>query len=56
LTQVRALQDGSTPLHAAARRGNDKVVRFLVEEGADVIAKTKVSERRVGGERKGLGE
>ena len=56
LTGVRALQDGETPLYVAAQNGHDKVVRFLLEEGVDVTAKTKVSGRRVGGERKGLGE
>jgi len=56
LTRRRAPQNGWTPLHAAAMQGQSAVVRFLVEKGADVTAKTKVSERRVGGERKGVGE
>ena len=45
-----APQDDSTPLHIAANRGHDAVVRILVEAGADVTAKDKVSERRVGGD------
>ena len=45
-----------TPLHVAAILGQDAVVGFLVEKGADVTAKTEVRERRVGGERKGVGE
>ena len=56
LTRVRALQDGETPLYVAAQNGHDEIVRFLVEEGGDVTAKTKVSERRVGSERKGVEE
>ena len=56
LTRRRAPQLGWTPLHAAAERGYDAVVLFLVEEGADVTAKDAVSKRRVGGERKGVGE
>ena len=56
LTRERAPQNGVTPLYAAAHNGHDKVVRFLLEEGVDVTAKTKVSERTVGGERKGAGE
>ena len=56
MTRGRAPQDGETPLYAAARQGHDAVVLFLVEKGADVTAKDRVSERRVGGERKGVGE
>jgi hypothetical protein len=55
-------QDGHTPLHIAAYKGHDAVVRVLVEAGADATAKDKVSERRVGGdghmleERRGFSE
>jgi len=54
LTRRRAPQNGETPLYAAAKQGQRAVLLFLVEKGADVTAKTKVSERRVGGERKGV--
>ena len=50
LTRGCAPQNGRTPLHAAAYQGHDAVVRVLVEVGADVTAKDKVSERRVGGD------
>ena len=56
LTRGRVPQDGETPLHAAVKFRKNKVVRFLVETGADVTVKTKVGERRVGGEREGVGE
>jgi len=55
LTRGSAPQDGMTPLFVAARNGHDKVVHFLLREGVDVTAKTKVSERRVGGERREVG-
>jgi len=34
-------QDGLTPLHCAARSGNDQVMDLLLERGAPVTAKTK---------------
>ena len=39
-----APQDGCTPLIAAARFGKAKVVRLLVERGADTEASNRVSE------------
>jgi len=50
LTRGCAPQSGSTPLHIAACQGHAAVVRVLVEVGADVTAKNKVGERRVGGD------
>ena len=37
------LQSGSTPLHAASRRGNEQVIETLIKEGADVNATDEVS-------------
>jgi len=42
------LQHGWTPLYRAAHKGYDAVVLALVEAGADINAKTKVSETGVG--------
>ena len=56
LTRGCAPQDGWTPLHVAAAWRHDAVVRVLVKAGADVTAKNKVSERRVGGDGNMLGE
>jgi len=44
-----------TPLHIAVRKARTsqahlEVARVLLEAGADITAKTNVSERRVGGE------
>ena len=37
------LQGQSTPLHAAARYDHADIMKVLLEEGADVNAKDKVS-------------
>ena len=37
------LQDGLTPLHCACRSGHEKVVDLMLEKGASVSTKTKVS-------------
>lgn len=39
------LQDGLTPLHCAARSGHDPAVELLLERGAPLLARTKVSVR-----------
>jgi len=49
-------QHGETPLWRAATRGYDSIVRILVEAGADVAAKSEVSERRVVGDGHRLGQ
>ena len=36
-------QDGLTPLHCAARSGHDQAVELLLERGAPLLARTKVS-------------
>ena len=56
LTRGGAPQLEYTPLHKAAYNGHPELVRALVEAGADVTAKDKVSERRVGGEGHVLGQ
>ena len=40
---VRVLQRGETALHMAARAGQSNVVRYLVQNGARVDAKAKVT-------------
>lgn len=40
-------RDGLTPLHCAARSGHDQVVDMLLENGAPMHAKTKVSSDEV---------
>ena len=46
LTRVRAPQCGWTPLHIAALATEHVVARVLLESGADVNAKARVSDRR----------
>ena len=36
-------QDGDTPVHNAARRGEEDVVKVLVEKGANITAVNNVS-------------
>jgi ankyrin repeat protein len=36
-------QNGATPLYWAAQRGHDDVVQFLIDEGAGINSRTKVS-------------
>lgn len=36
-------RDGLTPLHCAARSGHHEVVDILIEKGAPIGSKTKVS-------------
>lgn len=36
-------RDGLTPLHCAARSGHEAVVDMLLEKGAPITSKTKVS-------------
>ena len=38
------LQDHQTPLHRATMRGHTDIVKILIEKGADVNAKDKVSQ------------
>lgn len=42
-SSVSVLQNGITPLHIASRRGNVIMVRLLLDRGAQIDAKTKVS-------------
>jgi ankyrin repeat protein len=35
-------QDGSTPLHLAAKRGRTTVIELLLNKGADVMARNQV--------------
>lgn len=39
------LQRGETALHMAARAGQSEVVRYLLQNGAQVEAKAKVSQK-----------
>ena len=48
LTRRCVPQLGTTPLHDAAGQGHPEVVKLLLEAGADITAKTEVSERSVG--------
>ena len=43
ITCVHVLQDGSTPLHLAARYGQSEVVKILADGGATVNATNNVS-------------
>lgn len=36
-------RDGLTPLHCAARSGHEQVVDMLLEKGAPISSKTKVT-------------
>ena len=38
------LQDELTPLHCAARNGHVRVIEILLDQGAPIQAKTKVSQ------------
>ena len=40
---VMFLQDHQTPLHWAASEGHTDIVKIMIEKGADVNAKDKVS-------------
>jgi len=37
------LQDGLTPLHCGARSGHEQVVEMLLDRGAPILSKTKVT-------------
>lgn len=37
------LQDELTPLHCAARNGHARIIEILLDQGAPIQAKTKVS-------------
>ena len=37
------MQSVETPLHAAARRGNSSTTQLLLEAGAEIMARDKVS-------------
>lgn len=36
-------QDGLTPLHCGARSGHEQVVEMLLDRGAPILSKTKVT-------------
>ena len=48
LTRGHAPQNGRMPLHIAAHEGLPKLVKQLLEAGADIAAKDTVSGRSVG--------
>lgn len=37
-------QDGLTPLHCGARSGHEQVVEMLLDRGAPILSKTKVTD------------
>lgn len=39
------LQDGLTPLHCGARSGHEQVLEMLLDRGAPILSKTKVTSR-----------
>lgn len=40
------IQNDITPLHVAAKRGNGNMVKLLLDRGAKIDAKTKVTQTR----------
>lgn len=44
--RFKVVQDGFTPLHRAAECGHESVARYLVSQGANIEARTNVSDAR----------